>query len=330
MENMNMTRTLRLLLTMLALAAFAVAHSDEDALLEALKGAAAPGGWKWTGDIKTYDRSNLFELIDGEAELYFPYGFKRAIALSFSSAASPQDSIAAEVYEMGSVLDAFGVYSNYRDRSSKLVGVGTEGFAGVTQAMFYRDRFFVKVRAHGTSAQNQAAVLPCARAVSQVLSKNAPKPEELDLLEVPTVVQQTQQYFAQSVLGYDFFSTGLTADAEIGGYRVKVFIIMEITSRTARQALQRYEDFLKSSNVVPRWEDSSRGKMMEADDPLYKGVLVKQVGNMLVGVAKLPRPDQGIRLLEQLQARVIDKLKRNLPQERFNVPSPPPPAKPKG
>jgi len=329
MESMNMTRTPWLMFTLLVLVIFASAYGDEDALIEGLK-TAAPRGWKCTGDVKTYDRSNLYELIDGEAELYFPYGFKRVISLGFSAATNPQDSIAAEVYEMGSVLDAFGVYSNYRDASSKLVGVGTEGFAGPTQAMFYRDRFFVKVRAHGTSGPSLASVLPCARAVAQVLPKNISKPDELDLIEVSTLVPQTKQYFAQSVLGYDFFSTGLTADAYAGGSRVKIFVIVEITSKTARQALQRYEDFLKSSNVVPRWENSTRGKMMEVDDPLYKGVLVKQVGNMLVGVAKLPRPDQGIRLLEQLQARVVDKLKRNLPQERFNVPSPPSPAKPKG
>ena len=317
-----MTKTLWLVFVAFVLAACAVAYGQEDALLKDLTQPYLPKGWKCTGDAKTYDRSNLYELIDGEAEVYFPYGFKRAIAVSYASTAHPQDSVAAEIYEMGSDLDAFGVYSNYRDATSKPVGLGTEGFASDTQAMFYRDRFFVKVRTRGTSSQNRAALMPCAQAISRALPKSTSRPEELDLLDIPALVPQTQQYFAQSVLGYDFFSTGLTADATLSGLPVKVFVIIEVASKTAHQALGRYEAFLVSANAHPRWQELPNGKVLVVEDPLYRGVLAKQIGNMIIGVAKLPDPDQGLPVLGQLQSVVAKKVNQNVLRERPGAASP--------
>jgi hypothetical protein len=317
-----MTKTLWRVFVALVLAACAVTYGQEDALLKNLTQLHLPKGWKCTGDAKTYDRSNLYELIDGEAEVYFPYGFKRAIAVSYASTAHPQDRVAAEIYEMGSDLDAFGVYSNYRDATSKLVGLGTEGFASDTQAMFYKDHFFVKVRTRGTSSQNRAALMPCAQAISRALPKNTSRPEELDLLDIPALVPQTQQYFAQSVLGYDFFSTGLTADATLSGLPVRIFVIIEVASKTAHQALGRYEAFLVSANAHPRWQELPNGKVLVVEDPLYKGVLAKQIGNMIIGVAKLPDPDQGLPVLGQLQSLVAKKVNQNVLRERPGAASP--------
>jgi hypothetical protein len=323
MENTTMTRTFWLVFVVLALAACAAAYGEEDALARDLARISPSKGWKCAGDVKTYDRSNLYELIDGEAEVYFPYGFKRALAVSYASTARPQDGIAAEIYEMGSLLDAFGVYSNYRDPASKPASLGAEGFASGTQAMFYKDRFFVKVRTRGTSDQNQAAPIPCARTISRILPGGTTRPEELDLLDIQALVPQTQQYFAQSVLGYDFFSTGLTAEAFLSSLQIKVFVIIEVTSKTARQALERYEAFLTSSNAHPHWQELPSGKVMAVDDPLYKGVLVKQIGNMIIGVAKLPDPEQGLPVLGQLQSIVARKVNQSVLPDKPKAPARP-------
>jgi hypothetical protein len=304
-------------------AACTAVYGAEDQLLEKLAAVQVPEGWKCAGDIATYDRSNLFELIDGEAELYFPYGFKRAIAVNYASTAHPQDGIAAEIYEVGSTLDAFGVYSNYRDMKSRLVPLGVEGFVSRSQAMFYQAQFFVKVRARGTSKENQAAVLPCAQAISGVLPKNSRPPDELEMLDFKYVIPKTQQYFPQSVLGYDCFTNGLVADSlAYGKFPVKIFIIIEITSKTAREALQCYETFLKTSKAAYFWKELSFGKVLVANDPLHKQVIVKQFRNMLLGVAKSPDPKKAFPLLESLQSQVTEKSGKNLPKNVSFVPPP--------
>ena len=69
---------------------------------------------KLTGKPVYYDRDTLSDRIDGEAELYFPYGFDRMAAARYVSEKSPGTGVDVEIYRMGSLLDAFGIYANYR------------------------------------------------------------------------------------------------------------------------------------------------------------------------------------------------------------------------
>ena len=295
-------------------------------MVKSLASVSAPPGWKCTGAPATYDPANLYELVDGEAELYFPYGFKRVIAITYASPSEPKDCIEAEVYEMGSTLDAFGVYSNYREADSKALQLGTDGFGGSTQAMFYQERFFVKIRARGTSAENRQALMPCAQGVSAKLPKNTPPPEELELLKYPGLVERSQQYFAQSLLGYDFFTNGVICNTASTYAGAKAFVVIEITTKTARQALQRYEDYLKASNATYSWREMPYGKVLVAKDPLHKGVLVRQVGSLVVGVAKLSTPEAGFALFDPFQTHVTDTLRKwHPPKDPFAAPPPPKP-----
>ena len=60
----------------------------------------------------------------------FPTGSKRPPRPPTPSRHRRQEA-SVEVYEMGSLLDAYGIYSSMREADSKPVNVGTEGFAGI-------------------------------------------------------------------------------------------------------------------------------------------------------------------------------------------------------
>ena len=290
------------------------AHADEESLQKRLTALRLPTGWKYKEDPASYDAKNLFELIDGEAELYFPYGFKRTLSLSYVATANPTSSVAVEVYEMGSTLDAFGIYSNYRDAHSTLTNIGTEGFFGGSQLMFYQARYFVKARMTNAALVNPKALMECARAISRILPSNTAPPEELALISIKHVIPQSRQYFAQSLLGYDFFSMGLTADAIVGTERTRVFVVLEITPKTAAEALGRYEAYLTENRAAHRWRKMADGRVFVARDPLHKNVLVRQIENCLIGVANLSSADQGYSLLQQLDAAVRKNTKPATPK----------------
>ena len=107
--------------------------------------------WKREGKVLSFDRKNLFDHINGEAELYFPYGFRTLVTTVYVNRDNPDASIVVDLYEMGSQLDAFGIYSNYRKADDKPVsteaGIGTEGFISPSQLMFYQDIYFVRIQA---------------------------------------------------------------------------------------------------------------------------------------------------------------------------------------
>ena len=54
---------------------------------------------------------------------------------------------------MGSLLDAFGIYANYRRADYKSVKIGEERVSyHPTQLMFYQDRYFVRLQVTGATS----------------------------------------------------------------------------------------------------------------------------------------------------------------------------------
>lgn len=295
-------RNITALILLAATISVGIPHAyAQDDLEKRLGGLMFAGDWKAAGSAKIYDAKNLFELIDGEAELYFPYGFKRTIAITYA-AANAGEKIDAEVYEVGTPLDAFGVYSNYRDARSRLEPFGAEGFMGTTQAVFFQDRFFVKIRLTGNRLGNRDALKASAEAVSRALPPNKEMPDELRLLKVESVVPQTVRYKAQSVLGYDFFTMGLTADAVIATKPATLFVVIGMNSKDAEDTLSRFVAHLEQSKGRYRWEETPEGRTLLAVDPLHKGVVAASAGCYVVGAAKLSTPKEGLPMLAQLRA----------------------------
>ena len=102
-----------LFLLMLLVPISSQASGDMEELLPPVSCGA---GWKMEGKPLFYDRDTLSDRIDGEAELYFPYGFERMAAARYASGKNPAAGIDVEIYRMGSLLDAFGMYANYRQK----------------------------------------------------------------------------------------------------------------------------------------------------------------------------------------------------------------------
>ena len=103
------------------------AFAADTALDAVLPAPACAEGWTLQEKVTFYDKETLFDRIDGEAELYFPYGFTRLAYARYSNRQDDRTVIEADVYEMGSLLDAFGIYATYRRKDEADIAIGVEG-----------------------------------------------------------------------------------------------------------------------------------------------------------------------------------------------------------
>jgi hypothetical protein len=263
----------------------------------------APGfaeGWAIDGKIVTYTKENLYKYINGEAELYLPYGFETLTSALYKKVGDVDTGIVADVYAMGSLIDAFGIYSNYRRPEAEEIKIGAQGFVGSTQLMFYKDRYFVQLNESGDSSPTREAFLSCAEAIAKRLPGDAARPKELELFKVPGVIPQTEKYLSQSLLGYEFFGKGFTAEATLDGEPVRIFIVLGESEKDAVDKLGRYISYLKQSGTEPRISKDNRGAtIVTAQDPLYKGTIIRQSASYLFGAIKLKDPSKGILLLDR-------------------------------
>lgn len=269
-----------------------------------LPGPGFADGWVIDGKAKQYTEENLYVYINGEAELYLPYGFQVLASALYVRKGDAKTGLVADIYRMGSPLDAFGIYANYRDPDAKAARVGADGFADESQLLFFKERYFVRLSASGTASLDRAVYLACGEDIAKKIPGSTAVPPEVGLLNVPGVVPRTEKYVAQSVLGYSFFPRGLTADARVREETVRLFVVMEKSPEAAARALESYTASLKEAGAKPEVTKGPTGTTLVANDPMYKGVMVQQKGGYLVGVARLADARKGAPLVEAVVARI--------------------------
>jgi hypothetical protein len=163
----------------LTLSAPVPVFAAEDSMKNILPTPGFTPDWVMKERVTLYNSDTLFDHINGEAELYFPYGFDMLATATYLNKKNPDVWVVVDVYRMGSLLDAFGIYSNYRKADAAGAVIGAEGFVSSSQLMFYQDRYFVRIQVTGTTSLEQELLLACGRTVSRNLPPNTGRPESL-------------------------------------------------------------------------------------------------------------------------------------------------------
>lgn len=107
-----------------------------------------PRGWEQSGDVKVYVGKNLYDSIDGAADRFFQYSFRKQYVVGYSSS-EPGKSISIEAYDMGTPDDAFGIFSCHDNIMSEHVEVGLAATISEMNLDFCQGTYFVRLLAIG-------------------------------------------------------------------------------------------------------------------------------------------------------------------------------------
>lgn len=257
-----------------------------------------------SGKIGRYNPDNLYKYINGEAELFMPYGFATLSSAFYARGKDPASGIVADIYTMGSPIDAFGIYSNYRDPDAEKIKFGAEGFVDDSQLMFYKDRYFVRLSVSGNLDGGRDNLIALAREIDRRLPGKPSPPREISLIGIPGVNPGTIRYMAHGVLGYRFFTKGLTADMAIDGETAKVFVIMNASPGDANAAFRSYVENLEKSGVAIDKAALREGATLTVNDPLYKGTCVRRSGAYVFGATRLKDPVKALSALDRIASAI--------------------------
>jgi len=301
-KTMRTTSLVSLLLVAVLLAA-RIAPAADQAMIKRMPSPACAEGWVMDGNVTLFDKDSLFDRVNGEAELFFPYGFKVLAYARYESKQNPKIAIDMDVYRVGSLLDAFGLFSIFRRKDDAGVSIGTGGTISPSQLFFYQDKYFVRLQVTGATSVNQEVLRSCAGSLSRNLPEAAARPRALDALAVPAVVNKSERYMAQSLLGYAFFTKGLVADAVLKGETVQVFLVTEGTAEAARRTMAAYGAYLKTSGIEPRITGDKDRSSLEGVDPLYGKVVAERSGPSIVGAVRVKDVPAAKQLVEEILRR---------------------------
>ena len=115
----------------------------------------APDGWTAVDQEYRYGRDDLWEYINGAAELFLTYRFQELVVADFEKG---DGALTVSVYDMGSPLDAYGVYETEKPAEAEVLA--DAGSAALLQppyrGLLIKDRYYVKIEAGGGDISAEA------------------------------------------------------------------------------------------------------------------------------------------------------------------------------
>jgi hypothetical protein len=155
-------------------------------------------GWTQPGDVLVYNADNLWEYINGAAELFVSYGVQSCQTTDLSSG---DLTVTVDLYDMGTPLNAFGVFE--QEASGETVNVPDAVAARVSppyQALLLKGSTYAKVNVF-----EGELTMETGQGLLQALAAGIPGPStpppEFALLPSEGKVPGTETFQAEAFLG---------------------------------------------------------------------------------------------------------------------------------
>jgi hypothetical protein len=170
-------------------------------------------GWAKAGPLKTFTGQDLFNQIDGGAELFLEFGFVR---LRLQAYARDKAELTLNAYEMECAASAVGVYLMKMGRETPFPEVAARNSSEEAQMTIVKGRFFVQVDNLGEAPASRAEAAALANAfLAGVADEPARTP--LDLLPAEGRIAGTERLIRGPYGLQPYFTFGEGDILSLGG-----------------------------------------------------------------------------------------------------------------
>jgi hypothetical protein len=269
----------------------------------------APSGWILKDPPESFTKETLFEHINGQADLFLHYGFEKSIFAIYQNENTPDDRIDVDIFDMGNPLQAFGVFSRFRQEGSA-AGIGLDSSLGDRHAIFYKGRYFVVLQAVDT---NPLALKRFAIEIESRIWDNSGPPKEIGYFPKDGLKPGSIEYFPDGLLGYQFLKRGFKAsyvekdekktDSKTVSEDQEFHLFLSIfeNSQEAMNALRVFRENLSRKGKITDGISAQFGPdALTGTDPYQGKIIVAQTGPYLVGAVGFEQDRDGEQRLAEL------------------------------
>ncbi|MCK4762522.1 MAG: hypothetical protein KAW12_10030 [Candidatus Aminicenantes bacterium] len=255
-------------------AVFASGGSDMTKFFPAVKGMK-----KGKPDIYTPD--NLYEYINGAAEIFLGFDFQELAALTYED---PQEhQLTIDIYRHSSARNGFGIYSQEKPVKGDFLKIGAQGYYEKGVLNFVKGSYYVKISGFDLGDKDKEVMTAAAEKISKKLVG-------ADHFPLPTTsfpgrgkIVNSERFTAADFLGHSFLHSAFAADYKDSGTEFQIFIMEAATPKEARKIVENYFKFAKKKNS----EISAYGDFFRFLDPYYRSkgqVNIRAKGKYVFGL----------------------------------------------
>lgn len=228
-------------------------------------------GFQRTIIKEVYTADNLFDLIDGAADMFLTYDFVDLHMAEYSN--DSLQYIRVEAYRHTTPENAFGVYAQERSPQSHFLPIGTEGYSDDGALNFWIGTYYIKLVTNDRGPHVQRALEKIALAVAQSFKCEATLPEQFNVFPREARREHGEYYVNRDFLNYSFFHTAFVVPYK----NYTLFTLFYKTPKDAQAALQTYYSTVIKQNLP------STDTLFTVTDPQEGTLLFQCVGNILAG-----------------------------------------------
>lgn len=281
--------------------------------LESLLPRQAPAGWAFNEAPEVFTRETLFEHINGEADLFVKYGFDKSVFAILQKINSPDEKIDIDIYDMVIPLQAFGIFSRFRQSESP-AGIGSDSYFRDRYALFYKDRYFVALQ---SSRPDDTILKEVSKSIERLISGISDAPKEIGYFPKNGLKPGSIEYYPEGLLGNQFMKGGFKASyyGDAGQKAVSgetstqtdcnLFLAIFDNPEQASEAMRLFRDKLIKNGKLSDHTSRTFGYDSLSGADLYQGnVMVLREGHYLVGTTGFEDTSFGELLISELLKKI--------------------------
>jgi hypothetical protein len=261
---------------------------------------------------ETFTADNLYDKVDGKADLYLTAGFVGLQCQRLALKASNDVWMEWFVYDMGTLPQAFSVFSLQRRAEAQTLDLTPFAYQTQNSLYFVSGRYYVEAITAMPTEPMMAAMRAMARLFVAVHPPGAAEIPELKLFPPENLKAGSQGLQIVDAFGFDQFTNVFTAKYRVpnGATNAEVLAFLELTKTSAAAAALRdaYRSFLLANGgkEIESPDAASLGKPINFMDSIE---IVFAESNVLAGVHAAPDAVSPAKVARQL----ADSLRKGKP-----------------
>jgi hypothetical protein len=204
-----------------------------------------PDGWETLDEVKQFMPENLYELIDGRAELYLAYDMVKMTFTSFVNGADAEKFIELSIYDMGTPTNAFGVFSVERSKEVTSLALGRASYRMDAHYFIWKGPYYIRIITSDASEEFETIGRDLAVKVTNFLPDAGESVWGLSALSQLDLEPDSVKYFKVDAMGLDFMRNTYTAQYRKDESLITVFLSQEESAESAETTVGRYTGYAK-------------------------------------------------------------------------------------
>jgi hypothetical protein len=274
-------------------------HDTSSVDLSTYMQAITPEGWQLSDKPVYFTAENLYEQINGRAEFYLAYNVVGMTFAIYEIEPHAEPFFVCSVFDMGTPLNAYGVYSGDRSSDAEVLDLGRQAYRSGASFFIRQGQYYCRIVSSDDNVELVDLGLQLAKKFVAILPDHGQPIPGLNALPKKNRTPHSDNYFLVDAFGLDFMVHTFTAKYNYQDSEVTQFVSMQDSKADAIDALNQYEAHAKRYGERVSIYRSDKASFLVCDMKGYYDV-VFQKQSSLAGVTNCHDENLAISLAQEL------------------------------